>query len=211
MRCACAFVLLVVSVLPAAAQDPAPSVSFRPFFLVSGESFSAKQTFDAVMGPRLLSPFWGGGLHVDFRPGLFVELAASRYSRTGQRVFVSSGRASPLGIPLTASITPFEVSAGWRFRLTPRIAPYVGAGAVHYSYSESSTFNDPAENLDTAHTGFVAMGGVEIRLHRWVGVGVDAQLTRVSGILGSAGTVSGAFGENDLGGGALRVKVLVGR
>lgn len=203
-------VLLLASAPRANAQSTAPNVSFRPFFQVAGESFSAKKTFDAVMGPRSLSPFWGGGLHVDFRPGLFVEVAASRYSRTGQRIFVSSGQVFPLGIPLTATITPFEVSAGWRFRLTPRIVPYAGAGLGRYAYTEQSAFNDPAENLETSHAGFLAMGGAEFRLHRWIAIGVDAQLTRVTGILGSAGTISGAFGEDNLGGGAVRAKVLVG-
>ena len=41
-------------------------------------------------------------------------------------------------------------------------------------------------------------------------VGVDAQYTRVTGILGATG-VSQAFGESDLGGTAVRVSILVGR
>jgi len=44
----------------------------------------------------------------------------------------------------------------------------------------------------------------------WIGLGVDVQYTRVTGLLGKAGT-SQAFGEDDLGGTAARVKVLVGR
>src|SRR5207248_6807405 len=111
------------------------------------------------MGPHSVSPFWGGGVQVDFKPGLFVELAASRYSRTGQRVFVSGGTTYGLNIPLTATITPFEVEGGWRFRLGRSLAPYIAAGFTHYSYSETSQFNDPSEDVSAGHTGVVAMGG----------------------------------------------------
>jgi opacity protein-like surface antigen len=125
-------------------------------------------------------------------------------------VFVSNGQTFPLGIPLKATITPFEVTGGYRFRLTPRIAPYAGAGVGRYAYSETSTFNDAGEDVETSHVGFIVMGGVEVRAHRWIGIGVDAQFTRVTGILGTAG-ISKEFGDTDLGGTALRVKVLVGR
>jgi hypothetical protein len=54
------------------------------------------------------------------------------------------------------------------------------------------------------------LGGVEFRAHRWVGVSVDVHYTQVRGILGSAG-ISKEFGEDNLGGTAVRVKVLVGR
>jgi hypothetical protein len=57
---------------------------------------------------------------------------------------------------------------------------------------------------------YLAVGGVEIRLHRWVGVAVDAQYTHITGILG-AGGVSKDAGESDLGGIAGRFKVLIGR
>ena len=53
-------------------------------------------------------------------------------------------------------------------------------------------------------------GGAEFRLHRWVGLGADVQYTHVPGILGLGG-VSQQAGENDLGGVAVRVKLVVGR
>ena len=60
------------------------------------------------------------------------------------------------------------------------------------------------------HTGYLVLGGVEVRAHRWVGVSVDVQYTKVTGILGGAG-ISKELGENNLGGTAVRVKALVGR
>src|SRR2546429_612744 len=65
-------------------------------------------------------------------------------------------------------------------------------------------------DLDTRHVGFVVNGGVEFRAHRWIGVGADVQYTHVPGILGTGG-VSQQAGENDLGGIAARLKLIVGR
>jgi opacity protein-like surface antigen len=210
-RLTLAILLMLATALPLAAQssDAPPTVSFRPFFLVSAERAAAKQTFEAVLG-QSLQMFWGGGVQVALRSGVYVEVSASRFEKTGQRAFVFNGQAFPLGIPLTAKITPLEVSAGYRFRVSPRIIPYAGAGMARYAYVETSAFSDSSENVDTTHTGYLVSGGVEYRAHRWVGVSVDVQYTHVTGILGSAG-VSKDFGEDNLGGTAVRVKVLVGR
>ena len=90
------------------------------------------------------------------------------------------------------------------------IVPYVAAGVGRYAYSETSSSNETGEDVAESHAGFVVEAGAEFRVHRRVGVGVDAQYTRVTGILGAAG-LSQAFGENDLGGTSVRVKILVGR
>ena len=145
--------------------------------------------------------------------------AAQRVRRDSRLAFQrdrSSGRSSPaarsfpLGIPLTATVTPFEVTGGYRYRLSKVIIPYVAIGVGRYGYSEDSSFNDTGEDVSESHAGFVVLGGVEFRVHRWVGVGVDAEYTHVTGILGAAG-ISQAFGEHDLGGTSVRVKILVGR
>ena len=219
MRVALAIILTFAAALPLAAQparplvigadSEVPSVSFRPFFLFSAERPAAKQTFEAVFGDSL-QQFWGGGVQAAFRSGLYVEVAASRFEKTGQRVFVSNGQVFPLGIPLTARITPLEFSGGYRFAVSPRIIPYGGAGVARYAYTERSDFADPGEDVDTTHSGYLVLGGVELRVHRGIGASVDVQYTRVRGILGSGG-VSKEFGENNLGGTAVRVKVLVGR
>jgi outer membrane protein W len=144
--------------------------------------------------------------------GVFVEVGISRFSKSGQRAFVSNGQTFQVGIPLTATITPVEVSAGYRFGASGSrwLIPYVAAGVGRYAYKETSSFAATGDDIDTHHSGYLAAGGVEIRLHRWIGVAVDAQYTRISGILG-AGGVSKDAGESDLGGIAGRFKVLVGR
>ena len=216
-RLTIAILLTCATALPLAAQtrrassDPAdvPAVSFKPFFLATTEQLAAQQTFEAVFGQSRES-FWGGGVQVALRNGIYVEISASRFRKTGQRAFVFNGQTFPLGIPLTATITPLELTGGYRFRLWPMVIPYAGIGISRYGYVETSDLADAADNVDTAHLGYLVVGGAEFRVHRWVGVGVDVQYTRVTGILGGGG-ISAELGENDLGGTALRLKVMVGR
>jgi opacity protein-like surface antigen len=217
VRLTIAVLLTCATSLPLAAQtrrassDPAevPAISFKPFFLATTEWLAANQTFDAVLG-QSREPFWGGGVQVALRNGIYVEISASRFRKTGQRADVFNGQTFPLGIPLTATITPLELTGGYRFRLWPMVIPYAGIGISRYAYVETSDFANAADNVDTAHLGYLVVGGAEFRVHRWVGVGVDVQYTRVTGILGGGG-ISAELGENNLGGTALRLKVMVGR
>ena len=114
------------------------------------------------------------------------------------------------GIPLTASLTPLEFSAGYRFHPWPQLRPYVGGGAGAYHYKESSQFSTDQENIDSTHAGVILEGGLEFRLHRWIGVAADAHYTYVPGILGDAG-ISKDFGEKSLGGIAARFRFIVGK
>jgi opacity protein-like surface antigen len=192
---------------PVAAQTP--EVSLRGFVMASEQSFTAIDTFTGVFG-RSYGPFFGGGADVTLAEHFYVELAVSRFKQTGQRAFRNAGQVFRLGIPLTATVTPVEVTGGYRFHLSSHIVPYVGVGFGSYGYKETSDFADAGDNVDTRHSGFVVNAGAEFRLYRWVAVGADAHYTRVSGILGQAG-ISKDAGENDLGGVAARVKVIVGR
>ena len=195
---------------PASAQDP-PPISIRPFVLAADQSFAAVATFDAAFG-KTYFPFFGGGVQVVINDGFFAELGASRFRQTGERAYVSGGKAFKLGIPLTATITPFEVTGGYRFHLShlPRVRPYAAAGFGSYGYQETSAFSETGEDVDIRHSGYVLNGGAEFRLHRWVGLAIDAQYSHVAGILGTAG-VSQQAGESDLGGVAARFKLVVGR
>jgi hypothetical protein len=223
------FVLAVVS--PATAQGglfdatgDAPSISLRPFVDISREKFLATRTFDAVFGESS-ARFWGGGLQVTGWHGrVYGEVSASRLMKEnqeliGQRVFVSDGTVSKLGIPLRSTIEPLEVTGGYRFNAHPRIIPYVGGGFGSYHYTEESDFATPSENLDVTKSGAIFHAGVEARASRWVGVAVDAQYTHVPGIFGNGGvsqlfaegTAAKAAQERDLGGWAARLKLIVGR
>ncbi len=210
MKAATLLLIGLAIAAPAAAQDP-PSVSIRPFVMATEQSFAAVDSFDAVYG-KTLFPFFGGGVQVVVRDGFFAELSASRFRQTGERAYISGGRAFKLGIPLTTTITPFEISGGYRFRLRnlPRVRPYAAAGLGSYAYTETSDFAEAGDNVDTTHTGYLVNGGAEFRFHRWVGVAVDVQYTHITGILGNGG-VSQQAGESNLGGIAARVKLVVGR
>jgi Outer membrane protein beta-barrel domain len=196
---------------PAPAIDDRPAVSFRPFFLLAGQHASASTTFKAVFDSAVL-PFWGAGVEVAFRPGFFVDVTGSRFERDGQRAFINQGQVFKLNIPLTATITPLEVAAGYRFDTPSRrtIVPYAGAGVGWYQYKETSQFAAAGEDVDTRHVGFQALGGVDVRVHRWVSLAVDASYTHVPGILGDGG-LSKEAGESDLGGIAARLRIMVGR
>jgi opacity protein-like surface antigen len=215
-----ACVLAAITASPLAAQtrrpvsrsaEETPKLSLRPFFVVTDEQFRAKTTFDAAFG-RSIEPFFGAGAQLSLRNGVFVEVGASRFRKSGQRAFVSNGQTFQLGIPLTATLTPFEVTAGYRFgaATSRRIVPYVGVGVGRYSYQETGDFASDGDNVDAHSNGYLAVGGLEFRLHRWVAVSADAQYTHVPDILG-AGGVSKDASETDLGGIAARFKILVGR
>lgn len=191
-------------------------MTLRPFFVVTGQQFMAKDTFKAAFGSEF-QPFWGGGVRLIFFDKVFVDVTASRFSKTGERAFRLNGQTSRLGIPVRVNETPLEFTAGYRFRtLFRRLVPYAGAGVGTYKYTETSDFADPGENTDVRHAGFVAVAGGEAPIYRnWIRLGVDVQYTYVSGILGSGGLsqakVSGDPRESDLGGVAARIKVIVGK
>lgn len=190
---------------------PLPKLALRPFFLATAESFTAVETMKAAFG-RSIQPFFGGGLELALRNGFYVDVAGSRFSKAGTRAFRTNGQTFRLGLPLTATITPVEVTGGYRYRLKqyPRVFPYVGAGVGSYAYSEASPSSDASENVDVRQTGYLAVGGVDVRVHRWIGIAGDVQFTHVPGILGIGG-ISKDAGETDLGGLAVRVKITVGK
>ncbi len=205
--------LLLLSCLalasPAAAQDP-PALSFRPFVMGTAQTFTASDTFDAVF-ETTRGTFFGGGVQVVIADRFVIEAGASRFEQEGERVFRSdAGSIFRLGIPLTATIVPFELTGGYRFPISERVRPYVAAGFGSYSYKETSDFADDSENVDVRKSGFVLNGGAEVRLHRWMAVAADVQYSRVKGILGEGG-ISEQVGEDDLGGVAFRFKFIVGR
>jgi opacity protein-like surface antigen len=88
--------------------------------------------------------------------------------------------------------------------------PYVGGGVGILSYSESSSTDSDTEGTDDSFTSYHVVGGVDVKITRWFGAGVEAAYRWVPGALGEGG-VSQEFGEEDLGGATVRVRVIVGR
>ncbi len=218
MKAALVFVAVLAVTTPLAAQtrrSPAPraatpSVSLRTLAVVTAQNFAAAESFKAVFG-QPLQPFFGGGLGVAFRSGLYIDATASRFKKTGQRAFHFNGKLFGLGVPLTVTETPLELTVGYRHQAPrSRVVPYFGGGLGIYRYQETPDGDDPSENVDRRHAGYLAVGGVEFRVSRWVGLSGDLQYTRVPGILGDGG-ISKEVNENNLGGVALRFRTIIGR
>lgn len=205
------FLAALLTATPVVAQQS--PLQFRPFFLVTGERMAAQKSFDAALGSGM-QPFFGGGVDVTIRK-FFVDFEVSRLSKTGQRFFVDdAGNVFGLNIASRIVVMPVEFSAGYRLlRRRSRLIPYAGLGVGWYRYRQADDFSDASENVDETHAGFLATGGVEFRVSKWVGVTADARYTHVPGILGQNGKTSGsqALNETDLGGIAARVRVIIGR
>ena len=121
---------------PAAPRQPAPparrtpprepALSFQGFGTFAYTSFTASETFNAVLGTSSGSAF-GGGARVSHRSGFFFQFDLSRFSDTGQRVYEYQGEIFELGIPLDVTVTPLELTGGYRFvrraRATPQKPP----------------------------------------------------------------------------------------
>ena len=205
-----AFVAAAVLLLagPAEAQT---GFTLRGFADVGSSSFAAERSFSAVLGSNRGLVF-GGGVEALVARRIFVSLRASRLRRTGERVFVFNDRQFNLGIPVTVTIAPLEITGGYRFAPRARLVPYAGAGIGWHRYEESSAFADPGENIEDRFTGFHLAGGAELRLTRWVGAAFDAEWSTVPNALGEGpNSVSREFQESNLGGVTYRIKIVVGQ
>jgi hypothetical protein len=115
-------------------------IEVRPFAVATVEHFSASTSLNAVLDSSTF-PLWGGGVDVIVRKRAFIDVTISRLRETGQRAFIFNGTVFPLGIGLGITLTPVELSAGYRFHLRKsRIVPYAGAGVGWYRYLERSDF-----------------------------------------------------------------------
>lgn len=200
---------LLAGVMPAQAQSNGLFVG--GYGMVGGMNFAAVESFDAVAGTsrgRLL----GGGATVGLPwGGLFVDVGGWRVSQEGERVFVSGADVYKLGIPVTITVTPIEITGGWQFRgISRRFVPYVGAGASSYAYKETSSRSAAGEDVDERFSGYHVLGGVEFKVMKWLGVGGEVAWTTIPEALG-AGGVSAGFDETDLGGTSFRMRITVGR
>jgi hypothetical protein len=196
-----------------AARRPAPpprKIEVHGFVDVGATRFTANQSFAAIFGSATGTVFGGGG-GVVLPLNVFVDVRGSRFEKTGHRVFVSNGERFDLGINDTVTITPIELTGGYRFGRT-RVIPYAGGGISWYRYQETDPFAAAGESPDQRFTGFHMLGGAEGRVLRWLGVAGEVEWARVADALGAnPNSVSAAYGEHDLGGTTVRLKVVVGR
>ena len=172
-----------------------------------------KESAKAVLGSPGGGTF-GGDAGFGFGEHLFVSVAAHRFSRSGERVFVAEpgGTVFKLGHPLTLTLVPAQLTLGWRFFETRlvglRLTPYLGIGGDYVSYKEESTVAGETHTFDVKKPGGHVLGGVEL------GGGplrfaVEAGYSRVPNALGdSPDGVSRVYGEKDIGGFTLLGKIV---
>lgn len=196
---------------PGVPPPPPPTLAVRLFADGGMNKFAAGRSFNAIFG-KDSGPVYGGGGEVVFRGRWFARVDLWRFKDEGERAVRLENQTFPLGIPLTVTIMPIEVDAGFRMPLGRRRAliSYLGAGVSSHSYKETSSFSTGEENVNERYTGYQVLGGVEYRLHRVVGIAGEIQYTTVPDAIG-AGGLSAEFNENDLGGVIVRARVLFGR
>lgn len=176
---------------------------------------AAADSFDASGLESRPTQFGGGGRVTSIWRDLFAEVAVSRWSDTGERLFIdSTGERFPLGIPLSVKATYLDISAGWKAPVRTRtgrtaLLTFVGAGGGVVMYSESSPFAEAGEDVDTRATSWNAFAGVEVPILRWMAVSVEGRYRHVPDLLGEGG-VSGVLGDDSLGGFQAGVALRVG-
>jgi hypothetical protein len=187
------------------------------FAQIGNTSFTAADSFEAILGTSSGSIFGGGG-QVRLPFNLFARLDVSRFKKDGERVFVSNGDVFKLGIPTTITITPIEVTGGYRHALsfgrsvkggrTFRLVPFGGAGFGRLPYKERADFAVAGDDVEESFTSYHVIGGVDAPIWRWFGAGVEYQHRWVRNAIGNSG-VSAEFDEDDLGGGTFRVRLML--
>jgi hypothetical protein len=170
--------------------------------------FAAADSFEAV-GASGHQQGLGGGVSVTgIWRGLFVDVGVARQKMSGERVFVDAGTVYPLGIPLDITIRPIDLAGGWRLS-HGRLSPYVGAGVTFVSYREESTFAVAGDDVDDQATGGLFLAGADVKALSWLSLGGEIRYRKVSGVLGDGG-VSQIFGDDQLGGVAIALRVSLG-
>ena len=188
---------------------PPPPV-FRARGYASGtyEWFLAHDSFKAILD-QTGGFFYGGGGQVIFRH-IFVDVGWEQFKKSGSRVVVIDGEAFPLGIKDTITMQPFRVTGGYRFRLSNGNTAYVGGGGGSLRFKEVSEFAEPGDNTDESFASWNVVAGAEARAMKYLFFSVEFRYEGVPNAVGAPG-VAGEFGEKDLGGFGIGVKVLVGR
>ena len=200
------------------AQPRRPSVQPRLFGLLGFQSFTASDSFSAVLDSASGVVFGGGGGLLLGR-NLFVDVSVSRFAADGTRVFVTeAGDIIDLGVATEVTVLPIDVSIGWRLVGRPsftasgkrrfRPVPFAGGGFGFQQYKETSEFANAEDDVDESNGSYHALGGVELPFSPHLGAIADVMYRWVPDAIG-AGGVSAYYDETDLGGAQVRMRVVV--
>jgi opacity protein-like surface antigen len=180
----------------------------RGFGHAGGLLFAATNSFETILGNKVNSEFGGGG-QIVLRNGIFAQASIARIRGTGTRALVSGNRVFTMGIANRLTLTPIQVTAGYRNDKSGRLAPYFGGGVGWHSLEEDYVGMSAAERVRTRHIGYHVVGGADYPLLRWMSMGGEVQWATVPKALGETG-VSAVYDEHDLGGTTFRLKLMVG-
>jgi len=167
-RCSRLVLAALALAAPAIAAAQPAEKPFRIAVYGTAGVFNATATdsFDAILGTTSGTDVGAGAqlaLQTGKLRGLFVQVDASRFEETGERVFIHNREVFPLGIPLTIGLTPIEVSAGYRFNparrvrggvVRSRFAVFAGGGVGSVGYREL----DDADVVNERFTAYHVMG-----------------------------------------------------
>ena len=187
---------------------PEPDLQVFGFGQVGLQRWRAKDTFAAVLGSAQ-APMFGGGVQARIHGQILVEGSIDYFKKNGERVFVSNGEVFRLGIRDTVRVLPVAMTVSYRERAR-RFSYYAGVGFGRYLYKEDSDFADSSENISQRFTSYHVVGGLELAALGAIRTAFEVQFTTVPDALGTSGA-SKSFGEKDLGGLQVRVKILAGR
>jgi opacity protein-like surface antigen len=198
--------VLTLHATPTAAQT---ALSPRGYVTYGSNMFASDETFDAITGESSKTGMGFGGTLLGIWRGVFFDGAVSQQKFDGERVFADGGTIFRLGIPVTIRMRPIDLAGGWRL-VFGRLSPYAGAGVSLISYKETAAFAEPDDDVSESKTGAMFLGGVDVRIVRWLHAGGELRYRSVKGTLGEGG-VSRVFVEDQLGGYSFAVRMSVGR
>lgn len=198
-------VLALATLALTAAAGTARAQSLGLDFEAGYRSFAATKSAKAIFGSDSGFTLGGSAQYAHAR-GPFLRAGVRTFSKSGEKVFLENATAPvyPLGFPLEARITSFDLILGWRFRLGGKkkpspMVPYVGIGLESASYQEESTVAGLLEKTDESKTGVQFVAGLEYRLPANFSLAAEFGYSKVTGVLGVGG-VSQIYGEDDIGG-----------
>ena len=199
-------VLCLLLLLPAAASA---QISVRGFADAGFMTFTATDSFKAILG-KSSGPLYGGGIEFGEKQ-FYLSLGARRFSREGHRVFVFENQVFPLNVHDRITVTPVDLTFGYRFR-SHGLVPFAGGGVSWSRFTETSDHATDDENVKHTYTGGHVMGGAEVPLQSWLAAAVDAQWSSVPDDFDeSATSVAKLYDEHDLGGFTIRARIIFGR
>lgn len=187
----------------AQASGPPREMMVRVFGQAGGVLFSARDSFEAILG-NAFGPTVGGGAQVVFSNGAFLQAGVERFNKDGNRVMVGASELFALPAPVSVSVLPIQVSLGFFMGEPGEVAAYAGGGIGIYSYREESP---DIEEVSLHKAGYHVLGGMEFPLMSRVSLAGEVQWTAVPKGLGDGG-LSAAFDEDDLGGTTFKLKVI---